>query len=119
MQIRKANVDHFGHGQAVPKCEFLLRWPHRDKPHVCLIHDVDITGAQGCSYFTLYIPDEGKKFTITVRICESQCIQNLSFPAEDTPTLSPVPPDSELFSPSSWSTTAFSPRGVSAAHSHN
>ena len=63
MQIRKANVDHFGHGQAIPKCELLLRWPHRDKPHVCLVHDIDVTGAQGCSYFTLYIPDAGEKFT--------------------------------------------------------
>ena len=42
----------------------------------------------------------------------------MSFPAENTPTHSPVPPDSGLFSPNSGS-TASSPRGASAAHNHN
>ena len=66
-QIRKANVDHFISGQMIPKCELLLRWPHRDKPHVCLEHDIELTGAKdlkgakGCSYFTLYVPDAGER----------------------------------------------------------
>ena len=61
-QIRKASVDHFGCGRTIPKCELLLQWPHRDKPRVCLVHDIDLTGAKDCSYFTLYIPDEGERY---------------------------------------------------------
>ena len=60
-QIQKAYVDHFNSGQMIPKCELLLRWPHKDKPHVCLEHDIEITGAKGCSYFTLYVPDAGER----------------------------------------------------------
>ena len=60
-QIRKAYVDHFSSGQMIPKCELLLRWPHKDKPHVCLEHDIELEGAKGCSYFTLYIPDAGER----------------------------------------------------------
>ena len=62
-QIRKANVDHFESSQTIPKCELLVRWIHRDKPHDCLEHKIDIEGAKGCSYFTLYIPDEGERFS--------------------------------------------------------
>ena len=61
-QIRKANVDHFSHGRMIPKCELLLRWQRGDKPHVCLEHDIELTGAKDYSYFTLYIPDAGEKF---------------------------------------------------------
>ena len=61
MQIRKRNVDHFCGGQMIPRCELLLRWPHTDKPHVCLEHGVDLIGAKGCSFFTLYIPDAGEQ----------------------------------------------------------
>ena len=62
-QIKKANVDHFESSQTIPKCELLVRWIHRDKPHVCLEHEIDLKGAKGCSYFTLYIPDEGERFS--------------------------------------------------------
>ena len=60
-QIKKANVDHFSSGEMIPKCELLLQWPHKDKPHVCLVHDIELTGTKGCSYFTLYIPDAGER----------------------------------------------------------
>ena len=61
-QIKKGNVDHFGGGRMIPKCELLLRWPHADKPHVCLEHEINLIGATGCSFFTLYIPDAGEQF---------------------------------------------------------
>ena len=67
-QIKKANVDHFSCGQMIPKCELLLRWPHREKPHVCL-EDIELTGAKGCSYFTLYVPDEGEKYSYAMYSC--------------------------------------------------
>jgi len=60
-QIRKGNVDRFSEGQTIPKCELLLRWPHRDKPHVCLDHKIEMIGANGYSFLTLYIPDSGEK----------------------------------------------------------
>ena len=60
VQIKKRNVDHFCGGQMIPRCELLLRWPHTDKPHVCLEHVIDLIGAKGCSFFTLYIPDAGE-----------------------------------------------------------
>ena len=69
-QIRKANVDHFSCGGMIPKCELLLRWPHRDKPHVCLEHDIELTGvkdlkgSKGCPYLTLYIPDAGERHQV-------------------------------------------------------
>jgi len=56
VQIRKGNVDHFSGGQMIPKCELLLQWPHTDKPYVCLLHGIDLIGAKGCTFFTLYIP---------------------------------------------------------------
>ena len=82
-QIRKANVDHFSLGGMIPKCELLLRWPHRDKSHVCLEHDIELTGAKDCcSYFTLYIPDAGEKSSLILLqefymhiMCESFCIE--------------------------------------------
>ena len=58
-QIRKSNVDRFSYGQMIPKCELLFRWPHTDRPHVCLEHEMNLLGAKGCSSFTLYIPDAG------------------------------------------------------------
>ena len=30
------------------------------KPHVCLEHEINLIGAKGCSFFTLYSPDAGK-----------------------------------------------------------
>jgi len=62
-QIRKENVDHFSCGLMIPKCELLLRWPHVDKPHACLEHEINLIGAKGCSFFTLYIPDAGKQLS--------------------------------------------------------
>ena len=64
-QIKKANVDHFESSQTIPKCELLVRQIHRDKPLDCLEHEIELKGAKGCSFFTLYIPDEGEKFTWT------------------------------------------------------
>ena len=46
----------------IPRCELLLRWPHADKPHVCLEHGIDLIGATGCSFFTLYFPDAGEQY---------------------------------------------------------
>ena len=46
----------------IPRCELLLRWPHTDKPHVCLEHGIDLIGAKGCPFITLYIPDAGEQF---------------------------------------------------------
>ena len=63
-QIRKAYVDYFSSGQMIPMCELLLRWLHRDKPHVCLEYDIELTGTKGCSYFTLYIPDAGERYQV-------------------------------------------------------
>ena len=60
MQIRKGNVDRFSGGQMIPRCELLLQWPHPDKPHVCLLHKIDLIGANGCTFFTLYIPPAGE-----------------------------------------------------------
>lgn len=74
-QIRKRNVDHFCGDQMIPRCELLLRWPHTDKPHVCLEHRIDLIGAKGRSFLTLYIPGAGewyikltvsKKFTLKI-----------------------------------------------------
>jgi len=62
LQFKKINVDHFYGGQMVPRCELLLRWPHTDKPHECLEHGIDLIGAKGCSFFTLYIPDAGEQY---------------------------------------------------------
>ena len=45
-QIRKANVDHLSCSGMIPKCELLLRWLHKDKPHVCLEHDIELTGVK-------------------------------------------------------------------------
>ena len=64
-QIKKANVDHFESSQTIPKCELLVRQIHRDKPLDCLEHEIELKGAKGCSYFTLYIPDEGERFSWT------------------------------------------------------
>ena len=61
-QIRKGNIDHFCGGQMIPKCELLLRWPHPDKPHACLEHEINLVGTKGCSFFTLYIPDAGEQY---------------------------------------------------------
>ena len=63
-QIRKGNIDHFSGGQMIPKCELLLRWPHSDKPHACLEHEISLIGAKGCSFFTLYIPDAGEQYLV-------------------------------------------------------
>ena len=115
-QIRKAIVDQFGQGQVLPKCELLLRWLHRDKPHGCLEHDIDLKGAKDCSYFTLYIPDAGEKsvtVNILCKICKYQCVDTL--PAEDMATPSPVATDSVLLSPNIGNTTS-SPRGMSAIY---
>ena len=47
----------------IPKCELLLRWPHVGKPHACLEHEINLIGAKGCSFFTLYIPDAGEQLS--------------------------------------------------------
>jgi len=44
----------------IPRCELLLQWPHTDKPHVCLLHVIDLIGAKGCTFFTLYVPPAGE-----------------------------------------------------------
>ena len=76
-QIKKSNVDHFSSGQMIPKCELLLRWPHREIPHVCLEHDIELTGAKGCSYFTLYVPDEGEKYSYPMYSCMHECFHSV------------------------------------------
>ena len=55
----------FSSGQMIPKCELLLRWPHADKPELCLEHEIKLIGAKGCSFFMLYIPDAGKILLVT------------------------------------------------------
>jgi len=67
-QIRKGNADRYSGSQGFPKCVLLLRWPHTDKPPVCLEHEINLIGAKSCSFFTFYIPDEGEQFPRT--LCE-------------------------------------------------
>lgn len=67
-QIRKGNADRYSGSQGFPKCVLLLRWPHTDKPPVCLEHEINLIGAKSCSFLTLYIPDEGEQFPRT--LCE-------------------------------------------------
>jgi len=54
--IRKVNVDHFSGGRMIPSCVLLLQWLHPDIPHACLEHEINLIGARGCSFFTLYTP---------------------------------------------------------------
>ena len=84
-QIKKANVDHYTCGQMIPKCELLLRWPHREKPHVCLEHDIELTGAKGCSYFTLYVPDEGEKYSYAMYSCMYERFHSVQHTCIDQP----------------------------------
>ena len=48
----------------MPGCEFALRWSLEGKPPVYLKHPIPLNGAKGDKYFTLYIPDPGKRFTL-------------------------------------------------------
>ena len=59
VQIKKRDVDHFGHGRVIPKCELLLQWPHADKPQVSLVHNIKLIGAKDRSFLTLFIRDAG------------------------------------------------------------